>query len=194
MNLARDQALLQQRILETQHELASSLRNLESLYAQYEANRKVREASEINLDRQFRLFRIGGLPGERITAVEVLVAVTDWGNSVSAEALSLTLYNSQTATLAPTPALFSKNMALCSTKSNIRRSDSGVTDMDRGVTHSKRRLVRMPIGTMSVTSQLKRASICSHSCPISRRHPPQALTETESSPPHPGSYRGNWSR
>ena len=100
LNLARDQALLQQRILETQHELASSLRNLQSLYAQYEANRKVREASEINLDRQFRLFRIGGLPGERITAVEVLVAVTDWGNSVSAEALSLTLYNSQVAALA----------------------------------------------------------------------------------------------
>ncbi|HEY6565642.1 MAG TPA: TolC family protein, partial [Pirellulaceae bacterium] len=97
--LARDRALLQQQVHASTHEIAQSLRNLEQFYAQYEAFRVVREAASVNLDRQFRLFQIGGIPTERINFLNVLLAVTDWGNAVSNEALSLTQYNSELARL-----------------------------------------------------------------------------------------------
>ncbi len=98
--LARDRALLKQQIHAAQHTLAQNLRNLDTFYEQYEAFRKVRKASRVNVDRQLELFRIGGLPTERVTAIQVLQAVTDWGNSVSSEASSLTQYNSEIANLA----------------------------------------------------------------------------------------------
>ncbi|MEM7314014.1 MAG: TolC family protein [Planctomycetota bacterium] len=97
--LARDRALLKQQLHAAQHALALNLRNLDTFYEQYEAFRKVRKASRTNVDRQLELFRIGGLPTERVTAIQVLQAVTDWGNSVSSEASSLTQYNTEIANL-----------------------------------------------------------------------------------------------
>ncbi len=99
LSLARDQALLNQRILEAKHRIAQRLRNLEAFYAQYEAFRRVRAASTINLDQQFQIFRSGGFSNNRIIILNVLQAVTDWGNAVSNEALSLTQYNSELAAL-----------------------------------------------------------------------------------------------
>jgi hypothetical protein len=100
MLLARDRINLQQQMLETTHEIAQSLRNLDQFYAQYDAFRLVREAARINLDRQFQLFRVGGLPTEQITYLNVLLAVTDWGNAVSGEAQAICQYNAELAALA----------------------------------------------------------------------------------------------
>jgi outer membrane protein TolC len=97
--IARDRALLDQQMHAVEHSLAQSLRNLEQLYAQYEAFHAVREASKANLDRQMALFRVGGVRSEQINYLNVLQAITDWGNSVTAEAQSLTAYNAELATL-----------------------------------------------------------------------------------------------
>ncbi len=99
LSLARDEALLNQRILEAKHRIAQRVRNLESLHAQYEAFKRVRAASQINLDQQFQIFRSGGFTNNRIIVLNVLQAVTAWGNAVSNEALSLTQYNSELAAL-----------------------------------------------------------------------------------------------
>ena len=97
--LARDRANLRQQIHQVSHELAQSIRSLDQRYAQYEAFRKVREASRVNLDRIFALFDIGGLPTERVIYLNVLLAITDWGNAVSSEAAALAQYNSELANL-----------------------------------------------------------------------------------------------
>ena len=97
--LARDNANIRQRMHAISHDLAQSVRNLDQFYAQYEAFRKVREASRTNLNRIFAVFDVGGLPTERIIFLDVLQAITDWGNAVSSEAASLTQYNSELANL-----------------------------------------------------------------------------------------------
>ncbi len=97
--LARDQANIRQQIHAVHHTIAQSVRNLELAYAQYEAYRKVREASRVNLERIFRLFNVGGLPTENVTYLQVLQAITDWGNSVTREASALTDYNAELANL-----------------------------------------------------------------------------------------------
>ena len=97
--LARDNANIRQRMHAISHDLAQTLRNLDQFYAQYEAFRKVREASRVNLNRIFAVFDVGGLPTERIIYLDVLQAITDWGNAVNSEAASLTQYNSELANL-----------------------------------------------------------------------------------------------
>ncbi len=81
------------------HQVAQNIRNQQQFYRQYEMFRQVREAARINLDRQFAVFRIGGVPTDRINYLQVLLAVTDWGNSVSSEANSLMRYNTELANL-----------------------------------------------------------------------------------------------
>ena len=95
--LARDRANLRQRVHAATHDLAQNIRNLDQFFAQYEAFKTVRKAARDTLDRQIDIFRTGGLPGERITYLEVLQAVTDWGNAVSSEAQALTQYNAELA-------------------------------------------------------------------------------------------------
>jgi hypothetical protein len=90
---------LRQRLHAISHDVAQSIRNLDQFYAQYQAFRNVREAARINLDRQLDFFRAGGIPTERVTYINVLLAVTDWGNAVSNEANSLALYNIELASL-----------------------------------------------------------------------------------------------
>ncbi len=97
--LARDDANIRQRIHAISHDLAQTLRNLDQFYAQYQAFRKVREASRLNLDRIFSVFNVGGLPTEQIIYLNVLQAITDWGNAVNSEASSLAQYNSELAIL-----------------------------------------------------------------------------------------------
>jgi outer membrane protein TolC len=97
--LARDRANLGQQIHATRHLLALSLRNLDQFFDQYEAFRKARAAARVTLDRRLDLFRVGGIGTERVIYVDVLLAVTDWGNAVSAEAASLTQYNTERANL-----------------------------------------------------------------------------------------------
>lgn len=92
--IVRDRANLDQGLHAAIHELANSLRNLDRFYEQYVAYRAARQAARVNLDQQFADYRAG-----RAILLNVLQAITDWGNSVSLEAQALTSYNIEQATL-----------------------------------------------------------------------------------------------
>ncbi|GDY09880.1 hypothetical protein LBMAG52_33660 [Planctomycetia bacterium] len=92
--IARDRANLQQGLHSAGHQLATSVRSLDSFYEQYLAFRDAREASRVNLDAQLLRYRTG-----QTILLNVLQALADWGNSVSSEANALTQYNTQLATL-----------------------------------------------------------------------------------------------
>ena len=93
--IARDTANLQQGIHAVRHQLAFDLRNLVQFYAQYKAFRIARKAAKVNLERQFAAYRTGN----PVLFLNVLQAITDWGNSVSQEAQALTRYNTELADL-----------------------------------------------------------------------------------------------
>jgi outer membrane protein TolC len=99
LTLARERANLNQALHQATHLLAQSLRSMAQAYRQYEAFKKVRDASKTNLDRRFQVVRVGGLRNEPLVYLDVLLAVTDWGNAVSSEAQSLTRYNAEIANL-----------------------------------------------------------------------------------------------
>lgn len=92
--LARDQANLEQGLHSVGHALAGSVRNLAQYYEQYRAFRTMREAARINLEQQFAQYRTG-----RTIYLNYLLAVTDWGNAISAEAQALAQYNTELANL-----------------------------------------------------------------------------------------------
>ena len=92
--IARDRANIQQGLHATEHTLATTVRNLDQFYEQYEAFRETREAARLNLQVQFAEERAG-----RVIFLNVLLAITDWGDAVSSEASSLTQYNTSLATL-----------------------------------------------------------------------------------------------
>jgi outer membrane protein TolC len=92
--LARDQANLEQGKHNALNALAGSYRNLAQFYEQYRVNRDAREAARLNLDQQLAAYAAG-----RTIFLNVLQAITDWGNAVSAEAQSLTQYNTELANL-----------------------------------------------------------------------------------------------
>jgi outer membrane protein TolC len=92
--LFRDQANLDQGLHNAAHLLALRIRNLAQFHDQYKAFRDARIASRINLDRQIENYR-----QNRSILLNVLQAITDWGNAVSAESQSLTQYNTELANL-----------------------------------------------------------------------------------------------
>lgn len=92
--ILRDQANLQQGLHAAGHELAITVRGLESSYQQYLAFRKTREAALENLLIQIEELRAG-----RGIYLSVLQALNDWGNSISSEARSLIDYNVALVTL-----------------------------------------------------------------------------------------------
>lgn len=92
--IARDRANLQQGLHNSGHQLATSVRSLEQLYEQYLAYREARRAARINLNYQIANYR-----RQRTIFLNVLQAITDWGNTVSLEAVTLTQYNTLLATL-----------------------------------------------------------------------------------------------
>jgi outer membrane protein TolC len=92
--LFRDQANLDQGVLNATQLLALRVRNLAQFYDQYQAFREARVAARINLDRQLASYQRG-----RTILLNVLQAITDWGNSVSSESQSLAQYNSELANL-----------------------------------------------------------------------------------------------
>ncbi len=94
LTIARDRANIQQGLHATEHDLATAIRNLEQFYEQYEAFRETRAAAKVNLEVQQAERRAG-----RSIFLNVLQAITDWGNAVSAEASSLTSYNTGLANL-----------------------------------------------------------------------------------------------
>lgn len=92
--ISRDQANLQQGMHATLHILAANTRNLSQFYEQYLAFKEAREAARINLERQLADNNVG-----RAIFLNVLQAIQDWGNSVSAEANALSQYNTELANL-----------------------------------------------------------------------------------------------
>lgn len=92
--LMRDRANLNQGLHAAAHSLATSLRALDQLYEQYLAFREARRAARINLEKQLSTYRTG-----QAILINVLQAVTDWGNAVASEAGSLTQFNTQLATI-----------------------------------------------------------------------------------------------
>lgn len=93
--VSRDRANLEQGIHSARHILALSVRNLDTFYLQYEAFKVARAAARKNLQRQFAAYKTGN----PVLFVNVLQAISDWGNSVSQEAQSLAQYNTELATL-----------------------------------------------------------------------------------------------
>lgn len=92
--IARDRANLDQGLHNAAHLLASNVRFLSQLQEQYVVLHEARLAAEINLKAQLGRFRTN-----QALFLNVLLAITDWGNSVSGEANALTQYNTQLANL-----------------------------------------------------------------------------------------------
>ncbi len=95
LSLMRDRANLQQGLHNAAHELATSYRNLAQFYEQYLAFQEARSAAHANLDVQFRRYDVGL---GRIY-LDVLQAISSWGNAVSAESQALVSYNAELANL-----------------------------------------------------------------------------------------------
>ena len=92
--LARDRANIQQKLLNTVHILSENIRDLDQSYAQYEAFQETRIAARDNLNQQLSEQDRG-----RVIFLNVLRAITDWGNAVTQEARSLIQYNALLAKL-----------------------------------------------------------------------------------------------
>ncbi|MCU0876208.1 MAG: TolC family protein [Pirellulaceae bacterium] len=92
--LARDQANLDQGLHAVSHNLATTVRALDESYMQYEAFRAARDAATQNLPIQAATWRNG-----TTNFLNVLQAITDWGNSVRSEATALSNYNTLLAEL-----------------------------------------------------------------------------------------------
>jgi outer membrane protein TolC len=93
--LTRDRAVLEQGVQSARQILANNFRNLDQFYAQYEAYTEAREAAKDNLERQFAAYQVG----VEVIFLNVLQAISDWGNSVSLQAQALTQYNIELANL-----------------------------------------------------------------------------------------------
>jgi outer membrane protein TolC len=92
--IARDRANLDQGMHATVHSLATNVRALDQAYENYAAFQAARAAARINLDSQILRYQTG-----QGILINVLQAISDWGNTVSGEANALALYNVQLATL-----------------------------------------------------------------------------------------------
>ena len=92
--LMRDQANLDQGIHQMVHQLTINYRNLDQFFEQYKAFKEAREAARINFDNQAEDVATG-----QREFINVLQAISDWGNAVSAEASSVTRYNTELANI-----------------------------------------------------------------------------------------------
>jgi outer membrane protein TolC len=90
--LRRDQANLDQGLHQMVHQLAVNYRNLDQFFQQIDAFREARDAARINYQNQVAEFISG-----RQNFLNVLDAITAWGNAVSQEARSVTQYNTELA-------------------------------------------------------------------------------------------------
>ncbi len=90
--IARDRVNLDQGIHQMVHQLTINYRNLAQFFEQYVAFKEAREAARLNFENQ-----IGDFLAGRREFINVLQAITDWGNAVSQEARSITQYNTELA-------------------------------------------------------------------------------------------------
>ncbi len=92
--LAKDRAYLAQGLHGATHILAGNVRSLAQYHEQFKAYRETRSAARLNLEQQVAEFRAG-----RTIFLNVLQAITAWGDAVSAEAQALAQYNIELANL-----------------------------------------------------------------------------------------------
>src|SRR5947209_615927 len=92
--LVRDRANLEQGTHAALNQVGDGVRNISQFYEEYKAFRETRTAARINLEQQLGEFRAG-----RAIFLNVLQAITDWGNAVSSEAQALAQYNTELARL-----------------------------------------------------------------------------------------------
>jgi outer membrane protein TolC len=93
--LTRDRANLDQALHAAAHTLAGNFRNMDQFYEQYTALSRVRGAALVNVGRQLADLEVG----RPTLLLNVLQAITDWGNAVSNENQTLVLYNIELANL-----------------------------------------------------------------------------------------------
>lgn len=93
----RDRANLEQALHNSLHELATNYRDLAQYYDLYLAYKDTRAAAAVDLDAQTKIYAYG--PDRNKIYLNVLQAITSWGNAVSSEAQSLAQYNTELATL-----------------------------------------------------------------------------------------------
>ena len=92
--IQRDRINLDQAIHQMVHQLAINYRNVDQFYAQLIAFKEAKEASRLNLENQLGDFLSG-----RSEFINVLQAISDWGNAVSQEAQSISQYNIELANI-----------------------------------------------------------------------------------------------
>ena len=92
--IARDRMNLQQGLHAAVHSLALNVRAIDQAYEQFLAYQEAREAARLNLEQQLAQYR-----SDRVIFLNVLQAITDWGNTISAEANALLQFNTQLANL-----------------------------------------------------------------------------------------------
>ena len=92
--LARDHVNLHQAMLTVVHTLAAEIRSLDALYAQFEALKETMAAADRNLELQQAKFGVG-----QTQIINLLQAISEWGNTVSSVSAALIQYNISLASL-----------------------------------------------------------------------------------------------
>jgi outer membrane protein TolC len=92
--IARDRANLDQGLFAASHLLATTLRSLDQAYEQYIAFEEARVAARDNLEVQLKSFQ-----NSLVNYLQVLLAITDWGNAITSEANAVAQYNTLLADL-----------------------------------------------------------------------------------------------
>jgi outer membrane protein TolC len=90
--LAQDQANLDQQVHQMVHQLTINYRNLDQFFEQYLANKEASEAALLSFEVQNTAAQTGSRE-----FINVLQAITDWGNAISQEARSISQYNTELA-------------------------------------------------------------------------------------------------
>ncbi|QDV31872.1 outer membrane channel protein [Planctopirus ephydatiae] len=94
LNYARDLANLRTRSHTAVHDVASAVRAVDRNYAEYQSYRMAREAAALNLEQQRIEYDNG-----RTIFLNLLLAISDWGTSVSQEIDALSRFNTELANL-----------------------------------------------------------------------------------------------
>lgn len=92
--VTRDRANLNQALHGASHDLANSYRNTAQFFEEYRAFKETREAARINLDAQTARWTAG-----LTIYLNVLQAISAWGNAIDSEAQSLLQYNTELANM-----------------------------------------------------------------------------------------------
>jgi outer membrane protein TolC len=94
LTISRDRANVEQGMHSALHQLAATVRDLDSAYEQYLAFKETRVAADANVRAQKAKFDTG-----QTIYLSVLQAINDWGTAVTSEAQQLVNYNIALATL-----------------------------------------------------------------------------------------------